>query len=61
MFVMQIKNLKKLDKIVCNVSGKECISFMEMLQISELGGSKGHEHEVFICPFTNNLLLNNNS
>jgi hypothetical protein len=48
MCVMQRKNLKKLDKIVCNLSAKECKIFMEMLQREELGGSKGNQHEVFL-------------
>jgi hypothetical protein len=34
---MQRKNVKKLDKIVSNLSEKECKIFMEMLQREELG------------------------
>jgi hypothetical protein len=45
---MQRKNLKKLDNIVHNLSGKMCKRFMEMLQRGELGGSKGDQHEVFL-------------
>jgi hypothetical protein len=45
---MQRKNLKKLQKIVWNLSGKEHKSFMEMLQREELGGSKGDQYEVFL-------------
>jgi hypothetical protein len=48
MCVMQRKNLKKLQKIVWNLSGKECKIFMEMLQREELGGSKGDQYEVFL-------------
>jgi hypothetical protein len=44
MHVMQRKNLKKIDKIVCNMSVKERKSFMEMLQREETGGSKGNQH-----------------
>jgi len=40
--------LKKLDKIVRNLSAKEHNFFMEMLQREELGGSKGNQHEVFL-------------
>jgi len=38
--------MKKLDKIVSNLSEKECKLFMEMLQREELGGSKGNHHKV---------------
>jgi hypothetical protein len=41
------KNLKKTEKIVHNLSGKEHKSFMKMLQIGK-GGSKGDQHEVFL-------------
>ena len=42
------KKLKKLDKIVHNLSEKECERFMEMLQREELlGGSKGNVYQVF--------------
>jgi hypothetical protein len=30
------------------MSGKEHTRFMEILQIEELGGSKGNEHEVLL-------------
>jgi hypothetical protein len=42
------KNLKKLDKIVRNMSAKKIKRFMEMFQRQELGGSKGNQHEVFL-------------
>jgi hypothetical protein len=45
---MQSKNLKKLNKIVHNLSAKDHKKFMEMLQIEELGGSKGNHHEFFL-------------
>jgi hypothetical protein len=45
---MQGKNLKKLNKIVGNLSAKERKIFMEMLQREELGGSKDNQHEVFL-------------
>ena len=45
---MQSEKLKKLDNIVQNLRGKECRSFMEMLPIGELNGSKGDEHEYFL-------------
>jgi hypothetical protein len=57
---MQRKNLKKLNKIVRNLSAKKCKSFMEMLQREELGGSKGNQHEVFLLPFTKKQFLNFN-
>jgi hypothetical protein len=40
--------LKKLDKIVHNLSEKERKRFIEMLQREELGGSKGNQHEIFL-------------
>jgi len=45
---MQSKNLKKIDKMVRNLSAKEHKIFMEMLKKEELGGSKGNQHEVFL-------------
>jgi hypothetical protein len=45
---MQNKNLKKLDKIICNLSAKDRKICMEMLQREELGGLKGNQHEVFL-------------
>jgi hypothetical protein len=48
MRVMSNKNLKKLDKIVRNLSAKERKIFMKMLQREEIGGSKGNQHEVFL-------------
>jgi hypothetical protein len=42
------KNLKKLQKILQNLSGKERKRFMEMLQREKLGGSKGDQYEVFL-------------
>jgi hypothetical protein len=45
---MQRKNLKKLDKMVHNLSAEENKIFMEMLQKEELGRSKGNQHEVFL-------------
>jgi hypothetical protein len=45
---MRRKNLKKLNKIVRNKSAKEHKIFMEMLQIEEIGASKGNQHEVFL-------------
>ena len=57
--VKESKNLKKLNKIVCNLSEKECKIFMEMLQREELlGGSKDNEHEVFLSLFTKIEFLN---
>ena len=45
---MQSKNLKKLDKIVHNLSEKERESLREMFQRGELlGGSKGNAYKVF--------------
>ena len=45
---MQRKKLKKLDKIVHNLSQKEHESFREILQRDELlGGSKGNVYEIF--------------
>jgi hypothetical protein len=41
MHVIQSKNLKKLDKMVHNISGKEHKIFMELLQREELSVSKG--------------------
>jgi hypothetical protein len=40
---MHSKNLKKLDKIVRNLSAKERKRFMEMLQREEIGGLKGNQ------------------
>jgi hypothetical protein len=48
---MQIKKLKKLDKIVHKLSAKERKRFMEMLQREELGRSKGNQHEGFLRLF----------
>ena len=45
---MQSKNLKKLDKIVHNLSEKENESLREMMQRGELlSGSKGNVYQVF--------------
>ena len=56
MYVMQRKNLKKLDKIIHNLSEKECDNFREMLQREELlSGSKSNVYEVFF-----QFLLKNN-
>ena len=58
---MQNKNLKKLDKIVNNLSGNNRKRFMKMLQIEELlGGSKCNAHEVFLSFFTKIEFLNIN-
>jgi hypothetical protein len=54
------KILKKLEKIIRNLSGKENKNLMKMFQIGE-GGSKGDQHETFLWFFTNHPLLNNNS
>lgn len=55
------KKLQTLDKIVCNLSGKERKFFVETLQRGERGGSKGDQHEVFLRLFINIVFLNNNS
>ena len=52
--VLESKNLKKLNKIVCNLSEKQHESSKEMLQKEDLlGGSEGndHVHEVFFSLF----------
>ena len=49
--MMHSKILKKLDKIVHNLSEKERESLKEMLQRGELlGGSKGNVYPIFL-PF----------
>ena len=46
--VMQSKKFKKLNKIVHNLSEKECESLMEMLQRGELlGRLKGNVYQFF--------------
>jgi len=45
---MHSKNLKKLDKIVRNLSAKERKRFMEMLQREGSSASKCNQHEVFL-------------
>ena len=53
--VMHIKKLKKLDKIVHNLSKKECERLRKMFQRGKLlGGSKGNVYQVFFY-----LLLKN--
>jgi hypothetical protein len=44
MCVMQSKNLKKIDKIVLNISENERKIFMEMLQREETCELKGNRH-----------------
>jgi hypothetical protein len=48
MCAKQSKNLKKLDKMILNLSAKEQKIFMEMLQREELCGSKDNQREVFL-------------
>jgi hypothetical protein len=48
MHVMQSENLKKLQKIVLNISRKYRKSFANMFQREELGGLKGDQYEGFI-------------
>ena len=59
MHVMQSKNMRKLQKIIRNLSGKENKSFMEMFQKEELCRLKGDQYEVFLWLFTNAILKNN--
>ena len=58
---MQIKKLKKLDKIVHNPSEKKCERFMEIFQIEELlGWSKCNVYQVFFQFLLKNEFLNIN-
>jgi hypothetical protein len=58
---MQRKNLKKLNKIVHNISEKEHERFREMLQREELlDGSNDNVREVFLLVFTKTEFLNIN-
>ena len=58
---MQSKNLKKLDKIVHNLSEKECERFREMFQRNKLlDGSKGNAYDVFFQFLLKNEYLNIN-
>ena len=47
--VMQSKNLKKLDKVIHNISEKESERLRETFQTRKLllGGSKGNVYQVF--------------
>jgi hypothetical protein len=58
---MYRKNMKKLQKLVYDLNGKENIFFMKRFQGRELGGSKGDQYEVFLFLFTINALINNNN
>ena len=51
MHVMQ----RKLQKIIQNMSGKQCKSVMKMFQKEEFGGLKGDQYEVFLWLFTINV------
>ena len=58
---MQSKNLKKLDKIIHNLSEKERERFRKTLQRDELlGGSKGNVYDVFFRFLLKNEFLNIN-
>jgi hypothetical protein len=52
--------MKKLQKIIQNLSGKEHKSVMEMFQKDELYGLKGDQYQVFLWLFTINVFLKNN-
>ena len=48
MHVIKRKSLRKLYKVVRNISEEEYKRFKKLLQIEELCGSKGDKHEVFV-------------
>ena len=60
--VIQRKNLKRLNTIICNLNENERESFRKMLQKNDLlGGSKGNDvHEVFFHFLLKNEFLNIN-